>query len=44
MDIHGVRDLGTGELKGLAGNLKIQMMDGERQYKFGYGLNTRDHA
>jgi len=43
MDIHVVPDSGTGELTGLKGNFKIQIIDGEHRYEFSYHL-ANQHA
>ena len=36
MDIHVVPDSGTDELAGLAGDFKIQIVDGKHHYEFNY--------
>ena len=38
MDIHVVPDSGTDELKRLAGDFKIQIIDGEHQFESGYQI------
>ena len=44
MDIHVVPESGTGELTGLEGNFKIQIIDGEHRYEFSYHLAAQHAA
>jgi hypothetical protein len=44
MDVHVVPDSGTGELTGLEGNFKIQIVDGQHKYEFSYRIADQDET